>query len=705
MAAATKTEGFNNGNSNLTAELYVRYVSGDQNPDGGSMEIVTYNKFNGYSYTVSGMKGAIVASKIDTVANEEGVKDITGTDYDVKTLTNINDDYGDITSVSVSPDGKKLAAAIQHKEYDSNGWVVIFTCNMDGTLSFESLKDAGVQPDMVEFASNDVVLSANEGEPRNGYETPNVNPKGSVSVINIKDNTETNVGFDSYTSAELTEKNVLLGKVGGVTNAPAVDLEPEYIAVSKDGTKAYVSLQEANAIAVLDIATKSYTGIYSCGFVDFSQATVDIQDDGKYESKRYDGLLGARMPDGISTYEANGKTYVLTANEGDAREWGSYTNEEKKAGIADNKIRVINSELCDGLPSGVNVMFGGRSFTMYEATENGLKQVFDSGNDFEVKTAQYIPSYFNCSNDDIVVDSRSQKKGPEAETVTVGKVGDKTYAFIGLERIGGVMIYDITDTLKPVFVNYINSRDFSADIAGDVAPEGLKFIETNKSGNGVLLAACEVSGTLAAYELKDKNQSVIEPTTASTATTAFTTATRPSTVATKKIKVTGASKRIAYGKGIQLKASVSPSNATNKGVKWTSSNKKYATVSSKGYVKTKKAGRGKTVKITVISKANSKIKTTYKLTIAKGAVKKIQITGAKTKSVKVGKSIKLKTEIATSKGAYKSVTWKVSNKKYASVTSNGKVIVKKAGKGKTITVTVTAKDGTKKKATVKIRIR
>ena len=131
--------------------------------------------------------------------------------------------------------------------------------------------------------------------------------------------------------------------------------------------------------------------------------------------------------------------------------------------------------------------------------------MFDSGSDFEAKTAIYVPENFNCSNDDKSIDDRSGKKGPEAESVMVGTVGEKTYAFVGLERIGGVMVYDITDPDEASFVNYINSRDFSEDIAGDDSPEGLCFIPASDSvdGNAYLLAACEVSGTIAAYELTE----------------------------------------------------------------------------------------------------------------------------------------------------------------------------------------------------------
>ena len=205
------------------------------------------------------------------------------------------------------------------------------------------------------------------------------------------------------------------------------------------------------------------------------------------------------------------------ANEGDSREWGDYLNEVER-NFKDNetsptgKITADNSGLTgkvvffdssdyDGLDTNLDYLFGGRSFTVYKADGNGLTEVFDSGSDFEAKTAVYVPENFNCSNDDKTIDDRSGKKGPESESVTIGTVGEKTYAFVGLERVGGVMVYDITDPANSMFANYINSRDYSGDIAGDNSPEGLCFIPTGESwdGNAYLLVACEVSGTVAVY--------------------------------------------------------------------------------------------------------------------------------------------------------------------------------------------------------------
>lgn len=504
VASDEKVAGFNNGNTPLNMQLFARYNSGAMNADGGSLEIVEYNDKNGYAYAVSGLKGQIIAVQVAGIQESDKVTELSGKEYDVKTLVETaaaeaGFAYGDITSVAISPDGTKLAAAVQHADYDKCGKIAVFTCEKDGSLKNPKLYDAGVQPDMVTFANANTVLTADEGEPRNGYNAGNTDPAGSVTVLNLSDGTSDQVGFDKYTAEELTAKNILIGVANDKTLEPKTDLEPEYIAVSANGKKAYVSLQEANAIAELDVEKKEFTGIYSTGFEDYSKVAVDLVEDGKYEAKTYEGLVGARMPDGIAVYENAGKTYVVTANEGDSREWGNYLNEARTDAFTGKKIRVINDTKCAGLPEDKKVMFGGRSFSIFEVTENGLTEVYDSGNEFESNTAKTFGDYFNCSNDDKEVDSRSPKKGPEPENVTVGKINGKAYAFVAVERIGGIMAYDITDPQNSTYANYINSRDFSEAIKGDVSPEGLCVAQAD--GKNILLAACEVSGTLAAYEL------------------------------------------------------------------------------------------------------------------------------------------------------------------------------------------------------------
>jgi hypothetical protein len=153
---------------------------------------------------------------------------------------------------------------------------------------------------------------------------------------------------------------------------------------------------------------------------------------------------------------------------------------------------------------------GGRSFSIW-GLDGSL--VFDSGSDFERVIAARNPASFNASNDDRAFDSRSDNKGPEPEAVAVGEVGERMYAFIGLERQGGIMIYDVTTPRSPVFVDYVNNRDFSVDpatlpAAKDLGPEGVIFIDAKDSPSRkpLLVVANEVSGTVTIYAVTEADR-------------------------------------------------------------------------------------------------------------------------------------------------------------------------------------------------------
>ncbi|MDY4966297.1 MAG: choice-of-anchor I family protein [Dysosmobacter sp.] len=513
-----RVQGFYNDTAALKAELAGRCNSGAMSPDGGSLEIVQYNAKNGFAYAVSGVKGKLIAVDLNASLSGDKAAELGGTEYDIKSLVSADGfTYGDMTSVSVSPDGGTLAVAIQAEDYTANGIVALFTCGADGSLTLSGTVPVGVQPDMVTFTPDGkYILTANEGEPRLGYTAEGaVDPKGSVTVIDAATLAAKTVDFTAFDSADARQTLVAEGIVLKKDTLPSVDLEPEYIACDND--TAYITCQEANAIAVLDIAKGEFTGVYSVGFEDYSQVPIDLGNNDKtYAPHTYDDLKGIRMPDAVSLYQVNGTTYLITANEGDSRTWPVDTEtdvNEIKSKTSPNgktfekKVTWFDASQYDGLESGVDYLFGGRSFSVLRVTESGLEEVYDSGSDFEAITAKHFPDNFNCSNDNIVLEDRSGKKGPEPEGTAVGTVNGRTYAFIALERIGGVMIYDVTDPAKATFVNYINSREFAADIQGDVSPEGLCFVPAaaSRTGKPLLLAACEVSGTLAVYELTGKS--------------------------------------------------------------------------------------------------------------------------------------------------------------------------------------------------------
>ena len=506
----TQYVGYFNADSSVKTKLIARYNAGAYSADGGSAEITAYNAENGFAYSVNGVKGTLDCVDMRALQNGAEVGRLSGTELKAAELAEHAGNgfrYGDMTSVAVSADGKTLAVAMQDADYTKTGRVLFFDCNQDGSLTYSGIAVTGVQPDMVTFTEDGAkVLTADEGEPRQGYSDPNaVDPMGSVTVIDAQTKAAVTVDFTAFDAerSALAAAGVVLKK----NTAPSVDLEPEYIAVS--GNRAYVALQEANAVAVLDLDTLQFEHVFSLGFEDYGKVAVDLnKSDGAYSPKTYESIRGIRMPDGIATAVINGETYLLTANEGDSRAWpiGTEvdTNEVKDKvspvnGIkTGGKVTWFDVSQYDGLEAGIDYVFGGRSFTVFHVTENGLAEVFDSGSDFERITAEVLPDHFNCSNDTAEVEDRSGKKGPEPEGITVGTIDGRTYAFVGLERTGGVMIYDISDPSAAVFKNYFNSRDYSADIKDDVSPEGLTFVaaDRNKSGMPILILSNEVSGTV-----------------------------------------------------------------------------------------------------------------------------------------------------------------------------------------------------------------
>ena len=437
-------------------------------------------------------------------------------------------EFGEVAN-SVAVQNGTVAVAVEAAIAQNPGRVVFL--NTDGDLI--SQVTVGALPDMLTFTPDGTkVLVANEGEPSDDYTD---DPEGSVSIINLSGGVEnlsdadvTTASFSAFNEqkAELIEQGV---RIFGPSASVAQDLEPEYIAVTPDSATAYVALQENNALAKVDISASQVTEILPLGFKNHlaEDNALDASDD-EVIAIRNAPVLGMYQPDGIAAYQADdGETYIVAANEGDAREYlveddqgneiETFVEEARVEDLtldpeafpdADNlELLTVTTTLGDTDGDGEFEQlyaFGGRSFSIFD-TEGNL--VFDSGSDFERITAEQLPDFFNSDNDENTFDTRSDSKGPEPEGVVLGEVNGRNYAFIGLERVGGVMVYDISEPTKSEFVQYINTRDFSGDpeagTAGDLGPEGLSFIraEDSPNGNPLLAVAYEVSGSTAIFEI------------------------------------------------------------------------------------------------------------------------------------------------------------------------------------------------------------
>ncbi|MGB0563128.1 MAG: choice-of-anchor I family protein [Spirulinaceae cyanobacterium] len=443
----------------------------------------------------------------------------------LKEALDLSDYGGGVNSVATNGNGL-VAVAVEADVKQDPGSVVFFT--IDG--EFVAQVEVGALPDMVAFTPDGrTLLVANEGEPSDDY---TVDPEGSISLLAIPSfnldllatRPVKTASFEDFLAENPLPEGV---RVFGPGATAAQDLEPEYIAIAADGNTAFVSLQENNALAVVDIAAAEITDLLPLGTKDHSlpENALDASNrDGEINITTHP-VLGLYQPDAIATLTTGGETYVLTANEGDARDYDAFSEEARIADLTldpdafPNAAELQDEAVLGRLKTTTTLgdtdgdgdydelyAYGARSFSVW----NGAGElVWDSGSAFEEIVASELPDDFNSTNDENdSFDNRSDDKGPEPEGITVGQIGETTYAFIGLERVGGVVVYDVTDPTTPEYVTYTNNRNFAGDAeagtAGALAPEGLLFIAADESPNGepLLVVTNEVSGTTLIYGLE-----------------------------------------------------------------------------------------------------------------------------------------------------------------------------------------------------------
>lgn len=572
-------------------------------------EITAFDAQSKRVFTVNAQKGTLDILDLTDVAAPTHIGEIEVSGIAVGATVN-----------SVAVHDGIVAVAIESSPKTAPGYVAFYQAADSRYLSHVQV---GALPDMLVFTPDGKkVLVANEGEPSDDYQ---IDPEGSISIIDISKVMAPTVRTADFTAfndqrAALVASGVRLfgpdqtkkhpGRVGDYPRASvAQDLEPEYIAISSDGKLAWVSLQENNALAKVDIDAAKVIDILPLGFKDhgLDGQGLDVTDETKQiDIRPWVGLHGMYMPDAIAAYEADGKTYVVSANEGDARAWGegnvAYFEGDLSQGFVeeirlkhlvhkDGFARRLGDDmpahlyaLADGAMLDPNVFaycgakpgnkpgdcradeqlgrlkvswtlgyktkpdgtplyhdvtgkenptgrwlmydklyaFGARSFAIWD--QDGAL-VWDSGDQFEqflssdqckLRAERDLPcaDFFNSQHSAVgQLKNRSDDKGPEPEGVELGRLGDKTFAFIGLERMGGVMVYDITNPKQPVFQDYLNTRQNwelnpETELAqvGDLGPEGLKFVPAKDSPTGqpLLIVGFEVSGTTSIFEIEQQ---------------------------------------------------------------------------------------------------------------------------------------------------------------------------------------------------------
>lgn len=493
----------------LTVTRRGSWDSGDG--EGGS-ESITFDDTTARAYVTNA-----ASDRIDVLDLSNPFAPAKVAEIDLSTLPG----YGEVNSVAAY-DGI-IAVAVQNADGGEAGLVALY--DGDGTL-IKTLT-VGVLPDQLTFSPDGkLLLVANEGEPYLDEGTgETVNAPGSVTIIDMSGGAvgatvRNTVGFTALDGFEDQLSDLGLKIFGGNSDleAPTAsqDIEPEYVAVSPDGTKAYVTLQEVNAVAVIDLTDTDAdkpVSILPAGYVDFSLAgnEADFSD--------RDGGGGARVitvgntpvkgllqPDAIASFEIDGATYFITANEGDTRivQNGSEGLNEARAssfGVTDTDYARYNLDTVWTTSADDLYGFGGRGVSIFKQNLDGtIEKVNETGGDFEQILAALpnASTVFNGENGGSF-DTRSDNKGAEPEGVTVGEVNGKMYAFVALERIGGVMVWDVSTPEDAKYVDYI------APTSEDYGPEVIKFVaaEDSPTGRALLMTANEISGTVTVYDLED----------------------------------------------------------------------------------------------------------------------------------------------------------------------------------------------------------
>ena len=431
---------------------------------------------------------------------------------------------GGVNSVSIS--NGLVAVAMEAAVKTDSGSVVFFDTQGKWLKSVK----VGALPDMLTFSPDGKkLITANEGEPNDTY---TIDPEGTVSIIDVSGGAQNasvkHINFKSL-NGKLKELVAAGIRIYGPKATVAQDLEPEYVAISANSKLAYVTMQENNAIAIIDIDSSKLLKLVPLGYKNHNLPGNGFDasnTSGKIEIKNHP-VFGMYQPDATKFIQIAGKSYIFTANEGDARAYNGFNEERRISALkldaqvfpnastlqSNNELgRLLTSSAMGDLDNDGDIdqlySLGGRSFSIWDAST--LELIFDSGDHLEKMTANKLPTYFNSNHtDNNSFKGRSDDKGPEPEAIEFAKIGNDLFALVGLERIGGVVVYEINDPKSPKFVSYLNNRNFMADPktpqAGDLGVEDIKFIPADKSPikKPLVLVGNEVSGTVSLYSINE----------------------------------------------------------------------------------------------------------------------------------------------------------------------------------------------------------
>lgn len=404
---------------------------------------------------------------------------------------------GGVNSVAVK--NGMLAMAVEADTKTDNGVIVVY--NTDQLTNPIAQVGVGALPDMVAFSPNGrYIVSANEGEPNDEY---TIDPVGTVSVIDVNSGfAVVTLGFEGFES----QKSALMSngfRVFGPGASLAQDVEPEYVAIDENSEFAWVTLQENNGMAKVNLSTKTITDIFPFGLKDNSLAgnELDASDRDDEVTLKSWPLLSYFLPDALVSYSVNGSNYLITVNEGDTRDYDGYAEESRVKDLDLDPVAFPDAEelqkdenlgrytvtVSAGDADGDGKFeelygIGARSFTVWDGASGAMVMDYNS---LEKDFIAAAPSLYD--------DGRSDNKGVEPEGVTMGMINEKTLVFVGMERVDAVMVYELAGTSTFSFVQVLETGD---------APEGVLFISADESPNGkpLLVVSSEDDGFMRVYQ-------------------------------------------------------------------------------------------------------------------------------------------------------------------------------------------------------------
>lgn len=459
--------------------------------DIGAAEISAYDPVTGRLFVVNNnVAGNNPVNKIDVIdfSNPSAMKVIGS--------ISMAPYGGAVNSVSIF--NGKLAAAIESVNKQENGKVAVFN-----TIDYKELKvvTVGALPDMITFSPDGrFILTANEAEPNDAY---TVDPVGSISIISVEENySVSTLNFSSFAPqlAALTAKGF---RIFGPGAEISTNTEPEYITISEDSKTAWVTLQENNAIAKVNLVSKTISDVFPLGFKNYNtdENAIDVSDQDNAVAFKKWPAFGMYQPDAIAVLETGGIPYLFTANEGDAREYTGFSEIRRVSANAvtldpavfptaatlkqPTQLGRLNITTTLGNTDGDSDLealysLGARSFSVWNGTNGNL--VFDTQNDLEKRAVTA----------GVYDDGRSDDKGVEPEGIAIGTVGGRKVVFVGMERADAVAIYDVTNPAAPVFLSIVKCGD---------APEGVLFIPAQNSPlkRSLLVVSSENDGVIKVY--------------------------------------------------------------------------------------------------------------------------------------------------------------------------------------------------------------